>query len=85
MSIVQRQAMSENIELLAAQRNIYSRAKNIVGLQMILSIPIALCAAIATIVKPELKGYVAIWGILAVVFDLFVCSGLIKTDSPIGC
>ena len=72
MSIVQRQEMPENIELLAAQRNIYSRAKNLVGLQMTLSVPFAMCAAITTIVKPELKGYVALWGILVVVFDLFV-------------
>lgn len=71
MSIVQRQEIPENIGLLAAQRNVYSRAKNIIGLQMILSVPVALCAAIMTLVKPELKGYVALWGILVVVFDLF--------------
>jgi hypothetical protein len=78
MSIVQRQEMPENIELLAAQKNIYSRAKNIIGLQMMLSIPIAICAAITTIVAPELKGYVAIWGILVVVFDLFVFTPWVK-------
>lgn len=78
MSIVQRQEMPENIELLAAQRNIYSRAKNIIGFQMLLSIPIAICAAITTIVKPELKGFVALWGILVVVFDLFVFTPWVK-------
>lgn len=78
MSIVQRQGMPENIELLVAQRNIYSRAKNIIGLQMMLSVPVALCAAITTILKPELKGYVALWGILVVVFDLFVFTPWVK-------
>lgn len=78
MSIVQRQETPESIELLAAQRNVYSRAKNIIGLQMMLSVPVALCAAIATIVKPELKGYVALWGILVVVFDLFVFTPWVK-------
>lgn len=78
MSIVQRQEMPENIELLAAQRNIYSRVKIIIGLQMLLSIPIAICAAITTIVKPELKGYLALWGILVVVFDLFVFTPWVK-------
>jgi hypothetical protein len=78
MSIVQRQEMPENIELLAAQRNIYSRAKNVIGLQMMLSVPIAICAAITTIVKPELKGYVALWGSLVVVFDLFVFTPWVK-------
>lgn len=78
MSIVQRQETPESIELLAAQRNVYSRAKNIIGLQMMLSIPVALCAAVTTIVKPELKGYVALWGILVVVFDLFVFTPWVK-------
>lgn len=78
MSIVQRQETPESIELLAAQRNVHSRAKNIIGLQMMLSVPVALCAAITTIVKPELKGYVALWGILVVVFDLFVFTPWVK-------
>ncbi|EME68724.1 hypothetical protein H261_16897 [Paramagnetospirillum caucaseum] len=78
MSIVQKQEIPENVELLAAQRNLYSRAKNIIGFQMLLSIPIAICAAITTIVKPEFKGYVAIWGILVVVFDLFVFTPWVK-------
>lgn len=78
MSIVQRQEMPENIELLAAQRNIYSRAKNIIGLQMMLSVPVALCAAVTTIVNPELKGYMALWGTLVVVFDLFVFTPWVK-------
>ncbi|MEX8504069.1 S-4TM family putative pore-forming effector [Leptothrix ochracea] len=78
MSIIQRQELPENIELLAAQRNLYSRAKNIIGLQMMLSVPIAICAAITTILKPELKGYVALWGILIVVFDLFVFTPWVK-------
>jgi hypothetical protein len=78
MSIIQRQEMSENIQLLAAQRNLYSRAKNIIGLQMVLSGPIALGAAVVTISHPELKGYVALWGILIVVFDLFVFTPWVK-------
>lgn len=78
MSIVQNQELPENIELLAAQRNLYSRAKNIIGLQMMLSVPVAIGAAITTIVKPELKGYMALWGILVVVFDLFVFTPWVK-------
>ncbi len=78
MSIIQRQELPENIELLAAQRNLYSRAKNIIGLQMVLSGPIAVGAAIVTIAHPDLKGYVALWGILTVVFDLFVFTPWVK-------
>jgi len=78
MNIIGRQELQENIELMAAQKNIYSRAKNIIGVQMILSIPIAICAAITTIVKPELNGYIALWGILIVLFDLFVFTPWVK-------
>lgn len=78
MSIVQRQELPENIELLAAQKNLYSRAKNIIGWQLILSVPIAMFAAIIAIVRPEFKGYAAIWGILVVVFDLFVFTPWVK-------
>lgn len=78
MSIVEKQELPENIELLAAQKNIYSRAKNIIGFQMILSVPIAICAVITAIVKPELSGYIALWGILVVVFDLFVFTPWVK-------
>ncbi len=45
---------------------------------MVLSGPVAICAAITTIVRPDLKGYVALWGILAVVFDLFVFTPWVK-------
>lgn len=78
MKIIQKQELKENITLLAAQRNLYSRAKMILGLQMFLSFPIAILATIVAIVRPELKGYVALWGILVVVFDLFVFTPWIK-------
>lgn len=78
MSILQRQELPENIELLAAQRNIYSRAKNIIGIQMALSMPIAIGVAACTILMPEFKGYAALWGILVVVFDLFVFTPWVK-------
>jgi len=78
MSIVERQEVSENIELLAAQKNIYSRAKNIIGFQMILSVPIAICAAITIIMKPEWKEYIVIWGILVILFDLFLFTPWVK-------
>lgn len=78
MSVVLRQVLPENLELLAAQRNMYSRAKRIVGLQMVLSVPVAIGAAVTTIVEPELKGYMALWGILVVIFDLFVFTPWVK-------
>lgn len=78
MRIIERQELAENLELLAAQKNIYSRAKYIFGIQMLLSIPIAISAVVIAIMKPELKGYVALWGILVVIFDLFIFTPWIK-------
>jgi hypothetical protein len=78
MSIFKKQNLSENIELLAAQRNLYSRAKNIIGVQMIISLPISICIVIITILKPELKGYAAIWGIMVLILDLFVLTPWVK-------
>jgi hypothetical protein len=78
MRIIERQELAENLELLAAQKNVYSRAKNIIGIQVILSVPAAISAVIIAIMKPELKGYVALWGILVVIFDLFIFTPWIK-------
>jgi hypothetical protein len=78
MSIVERQDLAESIEFLAAQKNVYSRTKSIIGFQMILSIPVAISAVIIAIMKPELRGYVALWGILIVVFDLFIFTPWIR-------
>lgn len=78
MSIIQKQERPENIQLLAAQRNLYSRAKKIIGLQMFLSVPVAIAAAVVVIIKPELRGYIALWGILIVVFDLFIFTPWVK-------
>ena len=78
MNIIERQELPESIELLAAQKNIYSRAKIIIGIQMMLSVPVAICAVITTILKPELNGYIALWGILIVLFELFVFTPWVK-------
>lgn len=78
MSINQRQNQSENIKLLAAQRNIYSRSKTLIGIQIFLSIPIALCAVVAVAIWPGIKGHVAIWGILVIVSDLYIFTPWIK-------
>ncbi|WP_392384228.1 S-4TM family putative pore-forming effector [Marinomonas primoryensis] len=78
MSIIGRQEDLDNIKLLAAQKKIYSRLKNIIGFQMILSVPVAIFVVIITILKPELNGHVAIWGILVVLLDLFILTPRVK-------
>ncbi len=72
MSIVQKQNLPSQIEMLAAQRNLYSTAKRIIGLQMILSGPIAVCATLLGIADPNLKNYVTLWGLIVLIFDLTI-------------
>ncbi|MEY0320112.1 S-4TM family putative pore-forming effector [Providencia stuartii] len=72
MSITTRQNLNMNIKLLAAQRRLYAKAKIVLGLHMILSVPIAILSAILVIIEPEFKGYVVIWGATVVLFDLFL-------------
>ncbi|WP_444633373.1 S-4TM family putative pore-forming effector [Cupriavidus oxalaticus] len=72
MGIDQEQNRPANIEKLAAQRNLYSTAKRIIGLQMILSGPVAVSATVLGLLKPEYKGYVVLWGLSVLALDLLV-------------
>ena len=72
MSITEKQNQSAHVQMLAAQRNLYSTAKIIMGLQMILSGPIAVAVTLLALMKPEVKGYVALWGLTVLFFDLAV-------------
>jgi len=72
MSIVKIQNTPNQINMLAAQRSLYSSAKAIMGTQMILSGPVAVCATLLGILRPELKGHVALWGIIVLFFDLAI-------------
>ncbi len=71
-SITQKQNQPDQLQMLAAQRNLYSTAKRIIGLQMILSGPIAVAATLLGLVKPDVKGYVALWGLTVLFFDLVI-------------
>lgn len=72
MSIVQKQNLPKHLEKLAAQRNLYSTAKRVIGTQMILSGPVAIGVTVLSIVFPETKGYVALWGLVVLFFDLAI-------------
>ncbi len=78
MSIIKKQELPENIELLSAQRSMYSKAKNIMGFQMLLSGPIALSSVILAIFIPDSKGYVALWGVLVLLLDIFIFTPWVK-------
>lgn len=54
---------------LAAQRQLYSKAKRIFGLQIFISGPVAVVSAFIALLFPETKGYVALWGVLVTMAD----------------
>lgn len=70
MSINQKQNIDSQIEMLAAQRYLYSSAKMVIGTQIILAGPVAVVAILLAIFYPDLKNYVALWGVTVLVLDM---------------
>lgn len=56
---------------LAAQRQLYTTAKRVFGWQVILGGPVAIAGAVFVLMRPEFKVYVASWGLLVALCDLF--------------
>lgn len=76
MNINQKQNLDSQIEMLAAQRNLYSTAKVVIGTQMVLAGPMAVVATLLGIFFPDLKDYAALWGVSVLVLDLAILSPL---------
>ena len=74
MSINQKQNAGSQIEMLAAQRQLYSSAKITIGIQMILAGPVAVIATLLGIFYPELKNYAALLGVTILMLDLVLLS-----------
>lgn len=70
MSINQKQNAVSQIEMLAAQRQLYSSAKRVIGLQMILAGPVGVIATLLGLFYPQLKDYAALLGVTILVLDL---------------
>jgi SMODS-associating 4TM effector domain len=64
------QNTEKQIHRLAAQRQLYATAKRVFGWQLFIGGPIAATGAVLVFFIPELKVYVASWGLLVVLFDL---------------
>lgn len=61
----------KQLHRLAAQRQLYATAKRIFGWQVFLGGPIAIGGAVLVLFHPEFKVYVASWGLLIALCDLF--------------
>lgn len=58
-----------SLQLLAAQRQLYATAKRLLGLQLVMSGPAAMLAAILGLAMPAAKEFVALWGLTVLVLD----------------
>lgn len=65
------QNADSQLQKLAAQRQLYYFAKKIFFWQTIIGGPIAILAALFVIIVPDIKGLVALWGILVSLSDIF--------------
>jgi hypothetical protein len=58
------------LQRLAAQRQLYSTAKRIFGIQLLLGGPVAIGWSLAVVATPEVRGFAAVWGALISSADL---------------
>jgi hypothetical protein len=68
--IAKSQNEPRQLQRLAAQRQLYSTAKRIFGIQLLLGGPIAIGWSLAVVASPELKGFAAVWGALVSFSDV---------------
>lgn len=65
------QNSEKQLQRLAAQRQLYATAKKVFGWQVIIGGPVAVAGAVLVLMRPEFKVYVASWGLLVALCDLF--------------
>lgn len=70
-SITNEQNTDRQLQRLAAQRQLYATAKKVFGFHVWLSGPLAIASAFLALLFPTVKGYVALWGVVVVLCDVF--------------
>jgi SMODS-associating 4TM effector domain len=78
-NIPQDQNILSRLNLLAAQRQLYSDAKRIQAISVIICVPLAVAWSILIAILPKYTVYAALWGILATFLDLLFLSRLQKS------
>lgn len=71
-SIPEHQLLTQQLDRLAAQRQIYSDAKKILALQVILSVPAVVVWSLVVMLNPALKVYAAFWGVVVTILDVLI-------------
>jgi hypothetical protein len=77
--IPQEQNTQRRLELLAAQRQLYSDAKNLQMVSVIISVPVVIVWSILVALFPLLAVYAGLWGLIATFLELLVFSRLQKS------
>lgn len=70
--IVIEQLKKTQLDRLAAQKQLYSDAKRIQALQIVLSLPIVILLSFTVVFYPEFKVYSALWGYFITIIDICV-------------
>lgn len=73
-TIQQQQITQKQLERLAGQRQLYSEAKRIQGIQMMLAGPFVALWSLVVVWEPQLRVYSALWGIFVTLLDTFLFS-----------
>jgi SMODS-associating 4TM effector domain len=77
--IPQEQNTQRRLDLLAAQRQLYSDAKSLQMISLIISVPLIIVWSIFVALFPLLAVYAGLWGIAATLLELLVFSRLQKS------
>lgn len=78
MNINKLQNSDDQLNLLAAQRHLYSSAKKVIGMQMMLAGPLAMGATLLGVLYPEFKNYASLWGVTVLALDIALLNSLQK-------
>jgi SMODS-associating 4TM effector domain len=78
-NIPQKQNTQHELDLLAAQRQLYSDAKRLQMISMVIGVPVVIVWSILVAIFPRLAVYAGLWGITAVLLELLVFSRLQKS------
>jgi hypothetical protein len=78
------QNAQRNLRRLAAQRQLYSDAKVLQGVQVIISTPMVIAWSVAAYFFPESRAYAALWACLATLADVLVLGPLTKAKKIVA-
>ncbi|MBD2554415.1 hypothetical protein H6G51_14090 [Limnothrix sp. FACHB-708] len=78
-NIPQEQNTQRRLDLLAAQRQLYSDAKNLQMISVVMSIPVVFAWSTLVALFPSLAAYSALWGMIATLLELLCFSRLKRT------